>query len=66
VVKTTKIIKHSQVAEMVDAHRQVILIEGTAAVEATITENTGSNPVLTTKCCSIEKGMLRQSVINCL
>jgi hypothetical protein len=35
---------------MVDAHRQVILIEGTTAVEATITENTGSNPVLTTYC----------------
>jgi hypothetical protein len=27
----------------------VILIEGTTAVEATITKNTGSNPVLTTK-----------------
>ncbi len=34
---------------MVDAHRQVILIEGTAAVEATINKNTGSSPVLTTK-----------------
>ena len=34
---------------MVNAHRQVILIEGTAAVEATINKNTGSNPVLTTK-----------------
>ena len=34
---------------MVNAHRQVILIEGTAAVEATINKNTGSTPVLTTK-----------------
>ena len=41
--------KYSQVAELVDAHRQVILIEGTAAVEATINKNAGSNPVLTTK-----------------
>ncbi len=44
--KTTK--TNSQVAELVDAHRQMILIEGTAAVEATIIKNTGSNPVLTT------------------
>jgi len=43
-----KFFKYSQVAELVDAHRQVILIEGTAAVEATINTNTGSNPVLTT------------------
>jgi hypothetical protein len=34
---------------MVNAHRQVILIEGTAAVEATINKNTGSSPVLTTE-----------------
>lgn len=35
-----------------DAHRQVVLIEGTATVEATITKNTGSNPVLTTLGCN--------------
>lgn len=33
---------------MVDAHRQMIQFEGTAAVEATNTKNIGSNPVLTT------------------
>ena len=41
--------KYCQVAELVNAHRQMILIEGTAAVEATVKKNTGSNPVLTTK-----------------
>jgi hypothetical protein len=36
----------------------VILIEGTAAVEATINKNTGSSPVLTTNKLKLMKGSM--------